>query len=157
MKPIFKPEALKKWMGEKIEVRRGCQACMTASKCPAAEIVRQISYGRGTVPDDYGSSEPVTGKIRKNVLEKIANVIVPDRVLNEYGVPEAERDLIMSASERIRKSIGLAPSPSDPREPDRSTTRAPATRARAKAQASSAGDTRLSNAAATGDLAVAIS
>ena len=101
------------WKGRSPSVRRGCQACMRASKCPAAEIVRRISFGRGKVADDYGSTEPIHGKLRKDVLERIHRTIVTDTVLNEFGVSSAERLLIESSIERIGKMIGAAPLPTD--------------------------------------------
>lgn len=144
--------------GGRPEVRKGCQACITASKCPAAEIVRRISYGKGQVPDDYGSRTPVVGKLRKNVLEKIHRVIVMERTLNDHRVPDAERQLIAGASERIGKMLGAAPLPGDDGPAPRTFAQeaaAPKKPRKARSQADNSNDA-LTKAAATGDLAAAV-
>jgi len=138
---------------KELAVRKGCQACVKDSKCPASEVVRKISFGGGNVPDDYGSTTPVTGKVRKDVLEKIAPIIVMQRTLDNLGVGSAERALIASSSERIRKIAGIAALPSEGYSAPR-TASAPAKRAPKKAAPKS--DT-INQAAATGDLAAAVS
>jgi hypothetical protein len=147
------------YSGARPDVRKGCQACISASKCPAAEIVRRISYGKGQVPDDYGSRTSVVGKLRKDVLEKIHRVIVMERTLNEFAVPDAERQLIDGASDRIGKMVGAAPLPSDDGPPSRNfatETAAPKKPRKTKPQADNSNNA-INEAAATGDLAAAVS
>jgi hypothetical protein len=136
------------WMGKQVAVRKGCQACMRASKCPAAEIVRQISYGRGQVPDDYGSDTPVEGKLRKELLQRLAPIVVDNKILDHFGVPDAERVLIESASERMHKLAGSAPGAT--------SSKPKATVRRARPAAPDNNTTAVQKAAATGDLAAAL-
>lgn len=145
------------WMGKRPEVRTGCQACMSSGKCPAAAIVSKISYGR-EVPDEYGSKEPILGKLRKDILERIHRPIVLEKTLNEFRVPPAERELIATASERIGKMIGAAPLPSTDGPPSRSAfdseTAAPKPPRKAKPKADNSN--QINQAARSGDLAAAI-
>jgi len=145
------------WCGGRSEIRRGCQACMLSGKCPASEIVRKISFHKDT-PDDYGSATPVLGKIRRDVLEKVAPVIVQEKHMQELRVSEAERALIMTASERIRKLIPSAPEPSNAapnysRRAPTSSDRAPRSTRR---QAAPKPTSTVNNAARTGDMSAAI-
>lgn len=145
------------YYGGSAPVRKGCQACIKSGKCPASEIVRRISFHRN-VPDDYGSVTPVTGKLRRDVLEKVHRVIVQDRHLNEAQVSDPERLLIASASDRIGKMIGAAPLPSDdgaPRSTFESATAAP--KKRRSAPKTEKSNNRVNEAAASGDLAAAVS
>lgn len=149
------------YRGVRPEVRKGCQACIMSGKCPASEIVRKISFGKGQVPDDYGSKTPVVGKIRKDVLERIHRVMVLDKTMNDYSVPASERELILSASDRIGKMIGAAPLPSGDAPVSRSAfdghSSAPAPKKRKSAPKPDNTNTRINDAAATGDLAAAVS
>lgn len=141
------------WMGKIVRnkegeiIRGGCQACMRAGKCPAAEIIKQISYGKGNVPDDYGSTTPVVGKLRKDLLTKLAPIMVHPKLLDEFRVRDVERDLIESASERMHKLAGSAPA---------SGSAKPA-QAKRNAPRKTAEPTNVQKAAASGDLAAAIS
>jgi len=135
------------WRGENVPVRKGCQACMHASKCPATAIVNQILRNWKEPPDAYGSLEPVEGKLRADILEQILPVVVPDREL--VDVPPGERALILSANDRIAKQLGVAPSAKASSRPAQ-RMKPPAPLKPAKTN-----DTIL-NAAATGDMAAAI-
>lgn len=99
------------WMGKNPEIRKGCQACMSAGKCPAIYVVKKFNSSSPSVPvpDDYGSKEPVMGKIRRDVLERIQNVIVTSSTMARFSLTDAEITLINSSSERIRKALGSAP------------------------------------------------
>jgi hypothetical protein len=133
------------WMGKKPDVRKGCQACMRSSKCPAAAIVNKISYSsQRPAPDEYGSTQPVVGKLRKDILERILLPIVLERTMDEFGVPEPERQMIRTSSDRIAKMVGAAPIDGEDR---------PATRA---APAKKTKSTVNRAAAASGDLAAAV-
>lgn len=142
------------YVGGRPPVRKGCQACIKDSKCPAAEIIRKISFGNGLAPDDHGSTTPVQGKLAAEVLEKIAPIIVMENTMNALGVPTAERELIATANERIEKQLGHAP---------RGRTAAPSSvsssrrRSKPRAAPAPATNTKINEAAATGDLAAAVS
>lgn len=139
------------WRGKTVEVRRGCQVCMKASKCPAAVIVQSLAMSNRPQPDDYGSVEPRSGKLRKDVLERILPVVVMEADLGRYGVPAAEVALIQSANERIAAQLGHAPGASQARAQAQVGTSRRKTREKA-APASSA----ALSAAETGDLSAAI-
>lgn len=129
--------------GKPLPVRRGCQACIKDSKCPASEIVRRLSFGRD-VSDHYGSTKPVKGPIERSVLEKIANVVVTEKTLSHVDASPAERAKIATASERINQMISSAPKKvSTPR----STT---------PVASKSTINHKVNTAAASGDLAAAI-
>jgi hypothetical protein len=96
------------WMGKHVEKRRGCQAAMNCSMCPAAEIVRKISYGKD-VSDDYGSLEPKRGKLHADILERIAPRIPIQRELERAGISDTERELLMSARPRVEAQLKVAP------------------------------------------------
>jgi hypothetical protein len=152
----------KKWMGQGPAIRRGCQAAMTACKCPAAAIVDQINYGRfpDGVPDNYGSKTPVKGKLRADILERILRPMVLTKTVDDFGVSPAERTLLLSANDRIAAQLKSAPAGegkyvarnaslgetvTERRRPVRTRTEAP----------KPANDT-LADAARTGDMAAAI-
>lgn len=101
----------KKWRGETVEKRQGCQVAMDCGKCPAASAVEQISYNRYQegIPDNYGSLEPVVGKLRADILNRVLRPLITDKVLNRYSVTDAERDLLLSASKRIEEQLKTAP------------------------------------------------
>lgn len=145
------------WMGKRPDVRKGCQACMSAGKCPAAAIVSKISYGRD-VPDEYGSKTPIVGKLRRDILERVHRPMVLEKTLNDFSVPPAERDLIAGASERIGKMIGAAPLPSTDGPPSRSAfdTETAAPKQPRKARPKADNSNKVNEAARTGDLAAAI-
>lgn len=133
------------WRGENIGVRKGCQACMASNKCP---ITREFNK-RGENDDFtvYTSPEPRHGKLRAQILEEIRPVIVQDQHLTKYAVSPTERDLIMTANDRIDAQLGSAPRKATSGVTRRSAPVKPKT----KPVESSA-----DKAAATGDLAAAI-
>lgn len=94
------------WMGKRPDKRPGCQACMTASKCPVVHIVKRI--GADNYGDPYGSSEPKLGQLRKDDLERIAPIICDERTIRHYPLSDAERLMIASSGERIRKMISTS-------------------------------------------------
>lgn len=101
----------KKWRGETVDKRQGCQVAMDCGKCPAAAVVEQISYNRYSegVPDNYGSLEPVVGKLRADILGRVHRSLITDKVLNKYAVTDAERDLLLTATKRIEEQMKTAP------------------------------------------------
>ncbi|MGV1754803.1 hypothetical protein [Agrobacterium sp. CG674] len=144
------------WAGNSPEVRKGCQACMRAGKCPAAAIVSKKWPTGRKWQDEYASDTPVVGKIRKDILERIHRPMVMERTMNDFGCSDAERMKIATASDRIGKMIGAAPLPDDdiPSYAERiENSGQPAPK---KRRASTKSPTKHT-AAATGDLAAAIS
>ena len=150
------------WRGEKPEVRRGCQVCMRAGKCPAAAIVsKRYPIGKSW-QNDYASDTPVVGKLRKDILERIHRPIVADCYYREFpDVSPAEREKINGASDRIGKMIGAAPLPSDDgpsysRNFAESPTPRKARKAAPKPANKNAETNTVGDAAASGNLAAAI-
>lgn len=99
----------KVYRGERIATRRGCQACVSSSKCPANELVKRIAFGRHDATDHCSSEEPKTGRMPADVLERVAAVIVTETHMQTFGVTYEERELIRGAGERIAAMIETAP------------------------------------------------
>ena len=150
------------WRGEKLEVRKGCQVCMRAGKCPAAAIVDKVRTNGRSWQDDYASDEQVVGKLRKDVLQRIHRPMVVESYYREFpGVSDAEKLKIETSSERIGKMIGAAPLPSDDDDrPSRNFTESPTPRKTRKAAPKPDNTNTKTNtvgdAAASGNLAAAI-
>lgn len=150
----------KVYVGKKLETRRGCQACVQSSKCPAAEIVRRIAFKSNDMTDHCSSTEERHGKLPADVLERIAAVMVRDSDLEAMKVPALERDLIASSRARIEAQISSAPrervsarrietAVSEPRKPSQKTAQ------RAPSPATTQ-PTTINKAAASGDLSAAL-
>jgi hypothetical protein len=145
------------WAGNKPEVRKGCQACMRAGKCPAAAIVSQRRPDGRSWQDDYASDTPVVGKIRKDVLERIQRPIVVEAHYREFPVSDAERLKIESSSDRIGKMIGAAPLPTtDGPSYSRNFAETAAPKKPRKSAPKADNTNKINEAAASGDLAAAI-
>ena len=99
------------WKGLTPEKRRGCQACMSAGKCPAAQIVQKMAMSgpRSMQPDDYGSTAPVLGKLRRDILERIRPVMVMSSTIQRLSLSSIEVNMIETANERIEAMLGSAP------------------------------------------------
>lgn len=149
------------WRGERPEVRKGCQVCMRAGKCPAAAIVEKVRGHGRSWQDDYAADEPVVGKLRKDVLQRIHRPMVIESYYREFqGVSDAEKLKIETSSERIGKMIGAAPLPSDDGPVSRNFSDSPTPRKPRKAAPKAVNNNTESNAvgdaAASGNLAAAI-
>lgn len=144
--------------GERPEKRRGCQACMSAGKCPALEIVRRFAFNCATGEDDLSSTEETTGKLPASVLERIAPVIVLPQTMSQYRISDAERTLIESSRERIEAQLRTAPRGEKSSRITRTSSQ-PETRKPSKIRTPDAAprvDTAITSAAASGDLSAAI-
>lgn len=99
------------WRGQQPAQRKGCQACMSAGKCPVAVIAQRMAMSNPAHPveDPYQSATPVVGKLRKDVLMRIKNVVVMSSTLQRFRLSEAELTAIETSSDRIRMMIGSAP------------------------------------------------
>lgn len=142
----------KVWRNERVDVRRGCQACMRCSKCPVAKLITKISFS-STYPDNLGSKEPKLLNFSDDVLTAIKNVVVLENVMDHFNVPDIERQLIYSAQSRIEEAIksasGKEPNKSTVLRTSKSTTTDPT-------QKDNSFDHNLKTAAITGDLAAAL-
>lgn len=146
------------WRGERLEVRRGCQAAMQCGKCPAAEVVRKYCFDKTWTNDHHGSLVPKEGKIMKQILERIRPVMIREGVLNDYRVPEAERLLLATANQRIDEQLKTAPGESS-RQGRAFESTTVTTRARKVVrppEITTPASTAINEAAATGNLAAAI-
>jgi len=139
------------YRGKAPEVRKGCQACITASKCPIIHIVKDLNEHN----DPYYSAEPKVGRLSNKVLNAIAPIMVPDFVLRQdryADIPEKQKQMIrdcngLSGAKQL-KGIDLetlaAPAPTPSSKAHKPRGVAPTT------------ESYLDTAAATGDLAAAI-
>lgn len=152
----------KVYAGKRIETRRGCQACIKSSKCPAAELVRRIAFGSADMTDHCASTEEKVGKLPGDVLDKIAPILVRESDLAGMNVTVEERNLIASSRERIEAQALTAPRERvEPRRTIASpSSEAPRRSAQKAAQSVPAPETTkptsISKAASTGDLAAAL-
>lgn len=144
------------WQGQTPTQRKGCQTCMAAGKCPAAQIAQRMAMSGTRVkqPDDYGSTTPVTGKLRKDVLERILPVVVTQSAIQRHRPSPAELNLIETANERILTMLGSAPGASSKKsvikgKPRRSKKLEPP-------QATETVPSKISQAAESGDLSAAL-
>lgn len=99
----------KVYSGHQFPERRGCQACVSGGKCPAAQIVQQIAFGRSDATDRCSSLEAKTGRLPLDALEKIRPVIITPAIMGRYSLSPAEVDLIESANARVDAQIATAP------------------------------------------------
>lgn len=149
----------KVYVGQKLQTRRGCQACISGGKCPAAEIVRRFAFGANNATDHCSSEEPKVGRLPADVLDRIAAVIVPEGTLRSFGVPAEEVLLITNSRERIDQQILTAPRErveSRVRKSEHHETPKRRSSAPAPATKPAAPKPQINHAAATGDMAAAL-
>lgn len=145
----------KVYSGQNFPERRGCQACVSGGKCPAAQIVQQIAFGRSDATDRCSSLEAKSGRLPLDALEKIRPVMLAAHVLARYSPSPAEIALIETANARIDTQIATAPRE---RVAGRlNVSEAPVT-AKAKKRAPVAAPTASANvsAAISGDMSAAL-
>lgn len=85
------------YKGRQIDKRIGCQACMSASKCPIIPMVRQMDE-RGDV---YYSKEPKVGHLQPELLAHIAPIVVTNTTLNSprfVNLSEEQRNAILASN-----------------------------------------------------------
>lgn len=138
------------YRGQGPEVRKGCQACMASNKCPAIHAVNSMIYGKEKAEFPYVSPTPVEGKLRADILERIAPVVVQSAHLQKFSVPASEVALIQTANERIIKQLGGAP-----KQGGKTGGSKMSSARRAKSETAPV-QTSVQQAAATGDLTAAI-
>lgn len=111
------------WVGKRPTKRRGCQACMSAGKCPMVKMMRRVVL-TGKDPGLY-SSEPRKGRLESVVLDQIGPIVVLESTIDRFEVDGVERRKIVEANDqarhhapasvkssekRVRKSNVMAPS-----------------------------------------------
>lgn len=84
------------WRGERPQQRQGCQACMRASKCPINNIIWEMI--RKPDIDPYWSTTKKVVQFRDHDLEKIARVVVPEKLMQSYALSEKETLMIAKAN-----------------------------------------------------------
>lgn len=151
----------KVYRGQRLQTRRGCQACIASSKCPAAEIIRRIAFGASDATDHCGSVEEKHGRLPADVLERVSRVLVKESDLMAFNVPTGERECINSATARIEAQMATAPREKvEARRAMTSDEPAPRRSAPKPVQRGSAPrttePTTINKAAATGDLTAAL-
>jgi hypothetical protein len=151
----------KVYRGQSIQTRRGCQACISSSKCPAAEVIRRISFRSSDATDHCSSTEDKHGRLPAEALERIHPVLVLETELRRFGVSDAERALIADSAARIAAQMGTAPREKvEPRRMVQSSTSEPRRPSQRPAERVSAPKTTtpttINKAAATGDLSAAL-
>jgi hypothetical protein len=105
------------WKGEKVGVRRGCQACIHTSKCPMVPLVYDFAYRREG-EDVYHSTEPRVGHLQPSLLARIAQIIVPNYWLDKLDVPPAERSRIALADPKTIAHEAKVEKKTRKRQPD---------------------------------------
>lgn len=136
------------WRGERPEERRGCQACMHASKCPAAAIVHDMWTIK--VDPGYFSAVPKVGALDAKLLERLGRIVVPEKTLDLLVVPDDERLAILNANEAVGKAIRKGSAV------DTSSWSQSAPTKRRSARKSDAPTSELVAAAISGDLSLAV-
>jgi hypothetical protein len=82
--------------GQKPEVRQGCQACISSSKCPVTHIMKDASMGKSI--DRYYAAQPVKGALAERLLDRIAAIRTLPNHMDKYGVGDAQRAMIQKAN-----------------------------------------------------------
>lgn len=75
--------------------RPGCNACMAANKCPVPHMTNEVLRNRA---EAYFAAEPTVGNLSKDVIERVAPVIVMEKTLRKYGASPAEEAAIEAAT-----------------------------------------------------------
>lgn len=134
------------WKGNKPEVRRGCQTCMRASKCPINNILHDMIRDGS---DPYHSDTPVVGKLERHVLDRIAPILVIESWIHPECTPK-ERELILQANAEAHPVTHRSEAP----RRRQSTQRRVSTSSHASNTASTA--PAESSAAVTGDMSAVV-
>jgi hypothetical protein len=137
------------WRGEKPTERRGCQACMAASKCAAAAIVHDMWVSK--VDPGYFSATSKHGSLDASLVDRLGRVIVPEKTLDLFGVVDPERAVILASNEAGRASKRAAIDTSDwaQEKPKRRSSTKPTIKAQAP-------DNNTVAAAVAGDMSAAV-
>lgn len=146
------------YVGKRPPYRKGCQAAIHSSKCPAAAMISLYIWDKTFDNDSHGSLEPKQGRLRAEVLEKVQRVMILPSTLDKFGVPAVERLKLEGANERIAEQLKGAPGKHGSRASDgdiEERTVAPRRKAPARPTPRSE-PSAITTAAETGDLSAAI-
>lgn len=141
------------WRGEQFVERGGCQVCLSASKCPIVHVLNKMMRGED---DPYHSAEPKVGSLEPEILERISPILVLPFQMAGRELNDRERQLIEAANENARAGAKLRSARKGSEEP------MPAPKKRAKTIAAPSTDatvkteSKVADAAVTGDFAAAI-
>jgi len=100
------------WMrGQGPEVRKGCQGCMSSSKCPIIHVIKEVDNKKDS--DPYFSAEPRLGRLSDYVMKAIAPIITAESTLNHPAyitMLPRHRELIVEVNglEGFKHMKGLA-------------------------------------------------
>jgi hypothetical protein len=89
--------------GEGPPTRRGCQVAMTTGKCPVWVILRDM---RRTDEDPYYSDVPKLGTLGDDVLNHIAPIMSPDRILDRAAISAAELAALRARNDDAVAGVG---------------------------------------------------
>lgn len=136
--------------GFRVAGRNGCQACMSASKCPTREMFDEAAED----PSRYFSATPKLGRISESVLEAIEPILVTEKTLENFSVDSEDRATIAALNESSKPGRGKAKrskiiEPLDPASKTKRTTLPPV-------KPRPVVDEGVATAAQTGDLSAAI-
>lgn len=94
----------KVWRGDKPDVRKGCQMCMAANKCPVNNIIKDMM--RHLDSDPYHAAIPKKGRLQERHLAQIERTIINERDLEramESGrISPAEHQKMVKANQNAR-------------------------------------------------------
>lgn len=94
------------WMGRPPEVRKGCQMCMHANKCPMNNIIWDMIRKPGF--DPYWSATPKLGKLQDKHIAQIERVIINekdlDRAMDSGRITPAEASKMTKANQMARNT-----------------------------------------------------
>jgi len=83
------------YKGQGPEIRKGCQACISAQKCPIVHVLREIGPG----VDPYYSPTPKVGKLSDHIMRSIAPIVVPESTMKSArfaDMPQRQAELIQA-------------------------------------------------------------
>lgn len=94
------------WMGKPPEVRKGCQMCMRANKCPMNNIIWDMIRHPGF--DPYWSAQPKLGKLQEKHIAQIERVIINEkdleRAIDNGRISPAEAQKMGRANQAARNT-----------------------------------------------------
>lgn len=141
------------WRGQTPEVRKGCQAAMQSNLCPAASMVSLYIFDKKWDNDFHGSKEPKKGRLHAAVLERISRSMANEEEIKRLHVPENEAEALRDARFRIQKELETAPGEAPQRASDYEP---PRKRRSTKSKQTPEHQSKVVDAAKTGDLTAAI-
>lgn len=84
------------WCGKPPQVRKGCQVCMRANKCPINNIIWDMVRHPDT--DPYWSDQKKVAHFKQHHLDQIARVTVPESLIVSHELSDKEVLMIRRAN-----------------------------------------------------------